>query len=89
MALGANPRGVLGMVLRQGLLLTGVGLAIGLAIALALRRFTASLLYGISGTDLLTFLTVSAVLLAAALAAIVFPAFRAAHVEPTTALHYE
>jgi len=89
MALGARPGTVLRMVLRQGLALTGVGLAIGLSIALGLGRFTASLLYGISGTDLLTFVTVSAVLLAAAIVATVVPAFRAAHVEPTTALRYE
>jgi predicted permease len=89
MALGARPGAVLRMVLGQGLVLTGVGLAIGLGIALGLGRFTASLLYGISGTDLLTFASVSAVLLAAAIVAVVVPAFRAAHVEPTTALRYE
>ncbi len=89
MALGARPRAVLGMVLRQGLTLTGIGLGIGVAIALALGRFTASVLYGTSGTDLLTFAIVSAVLLAAATVAILVPAFRAAHVEPTTALRYE
>jgi len=89
MALGARPGAVLKMVLHQGLMLTGLGLAIGLGIALALGRFTASLLYGISGTDLLTFITVPAVLLAAATAAVVVPAFRAAHVDPTTALRHE
>jgi len=89
MALGAKPGSVLAMVLRQGLTLTAVGLAIGFALALALGRFTASLLYGISGTDPLTFLTVPVVLLAVSLVAIVFPAYRAAHVEPTTALRYE
>jgi predicted permease len=89
MALGADPGSVLRMVLRQGLTLTAIGLAIGLGIALALSRYTASLLYGISGTDRLTFLVVCAVLLAAALAAIVFPARRAARVEPTRALRYE
>ncbi len=89
MALGARPGTVLRMVLRQGLMLTGIGLAIGLGIALGLGRFTASLLYGISGTDLLTFVTVPAVLLAAATAAVVVPAFRAAHVNPTTALRHE
>ncbi len=89
MALGAKPGSVLAMVLRQGLTLTGVGLAIGLALALALGRFSASLLYGISGTDPLTFLAVPIVLLAVSLVAIVFPAYRAAHVEPTTALRYE
>jgi predicted permease len=89
MALGARPGRVLRMVLRQGLALTGIGLAIGLAIALSLGRYTASLLYGISGTDLPTFVTVSSVLLGAAVAAMLVPAFRASHVEPTTALRHE
>jgi len=89
MALGAKRPAVLGMILRQGLVLTAIGLAIGLAIALALGRFTASLLYGISGTDPLTFVTVSLVLLVASAAAVLVPALRAAHVEPTTALRYE
>ena len=89
MSLGARPGSVLRMVLGQGLVLTGVGLAIGLGIALVLGRFTASLLYGISGTDPLTLVTVSAVLLAAAAVAVLVPASRAAHVEPTTALRYE
>ena len=89
MALGARPGTVLRMVLGQGLALTGVGIVIGLGIALGLGRFTSSLLYGISGTDLPTFVTVPAVLLAAAIVAIVVPAFRAAHVEPTTALRHE
>ncbi|MGA2721621.1 MAG: ABC transporter permease [Bryobacteraceae bacterium] len=89
MALGARPGSVLRMVLGQGLLLTGVGLAIGLGIALGLGRFTASLLYGISGTDPLTFVTVSAVLLAAATVAVVVPASRAARVEPNSALRYQ
>jgi predicted permease len=89
MALGAKRPTVLGMILRQGLALTGIGLAIGLAIAIALGRFTASVLYGTSGTDLLTFVTVSLVLLITAVAAVLVPALRAAHVEPTTALRYE
>jgi predicted permease len=89
MALGAHPRNVLKMILRQGLILTGIGIAIGLIIALALGRFTASVLYGTSGTDLLTFVVVSGVLLATATVAILIPAMRAAHVEPTVALRYE
>ncbi len=89
MALGAHPRKVLRMVLRQGLALTGIGIAIGLGIALVLGRFTASLLYGTSGTDVLTFVVVSGVLLATAAVAIFIPAVRAARVEPTVALRYE
>jgi predicted permease len=89
MALGAKRPTVLRMILRQGLILTAIGLAIGLAIALALGRFTASVLYGTSGTDLLTFGIVSLVLLATAAVAVLVPALRAAHVEPTTALRYE
>jgi predicted permease len=89
MALGANPRAVLRMVLRQGLILTGIGLCVGLVIALVLGRFTASVLYGTSGTDFLTFAVVSVVLLGTATVAILIPAFRAAHVQPTQALRYE
>ena len=88
-ALGAGPGTVLRMVLSQGLALTGVGLAIGLAVALALGHFIASLLYGTSGTDLLTFVTVPAVLLAAAVVAVVVPASRAAKVDPMVALRCE
>ena len=89
MALGAKPHAVLGMVLRQGLTLTGIGLGVGVLVALVLGRFTARVLYGISGTDLTTFAIVSTVLLAVATIAILIPAFRAARVEPMTALRYE
>ena len=89
MALGARPGALLKMVLAQGLTLTGTGLVIGLGIAIGLGRFTASLLYGISGTDLLTFVTVPGVLLMVALLATAVPALRAARVQPTVALRYE
>jgi ABC-type antimicrobial peptide transport system permease subunit len=89
MALGAKPGSVLGMVLRQGLALTGIGLAIGLGIALALGRLAESLLYGVSGTDTVTFLGVVAVLMAAALVAIIVPALRASRAGPMTALRSE
>jgi ABC-type lipoprotein release transport system permease subunit len=88
MALGAPASGVLGMVVRQGMLLAGTGLAIGLALALALSRFTASLLYGISPTDAVTFVGVPAVLAAVALAATLLPAHRASRTDPWIALHY-
>jgi predicted permease len=89
MALGAKPRKVLRMILRQGLILTGIGLVIGLAISLVVGRFTSSVLYGTSGSDLLTFTAVSAVLLVTATVAILIPAMRASRVEPTVALRYE
>lgn len=89
MALGAPPASVLRMVLTQGLGLTAVGLVIGLGIALALAHFTGSLLYGISGTDRVTFVAVCALLLATAFVSSVLPARRAARVAPTTALRYE
>jgi predicted permease len=89
MALGAKPGAVLSMVVRQGLALTGFGLAIGLALALAVSRVAASFLYGISGTDLITFLAVPSVLVAAALIATVIPARRAARIGPMTALRTE
>lgn len=89
MALGARPGAILGMVLRQGLLLTGVGLTIGLIIALIVGRFASSILYGISGSDPITFAVVSVILLGTAAIAVLVPAFRAARVQPTTALRYE
>jgi predicted permease len=89
MALGANRGSVLAMVMRQSLTMSALGLTIGLAIAVALGRFTTSLLYGLYGTDHITLITVSAVLFLAAFAASLFPAYRAAHVAPATVLHYE
>jgi putative ABC transport system permease protein len=89
MALGAKPPMVLRMVFRQGMILTGIGLAIGVAISLVLGRFTASLLYGTSGADPMTFVVVSAVLLGTSILAVLIPAVRAAHVQPTIALRCE
>ena len=89
MALGGRPATVLAMVLRQGLAVTGIGLAIGLAIAVGIGRLSASLLYGISGTDLMTFLVVPTVLVAVALVAIMIPARRAGQVDPAVALRSE
>jgi predicted permease len=89
MALGAGQGGVLRMVLRQGLVLAGIGIAIGLGVALSVTRFAASQLYGISATDRVTFLVVPAVLLAVALVAILVPALRASRIAPMSALRFE
>jgi ABC-type antimicrobial peptide transport system permease subunit len=89
MALGAQHRQVLKMVVREGLLLTFVGIGIGLAVALALTRFLNSLLYGMSATDPLTFAGVSILLAAVALAACYLPARRATKVDPMLALRHE
>jgi len=88
-ALGARHRQVLGMVVRQGCRLAFAGVVLGLIGAFALTRLMAHLLFGITVTDSLTFLTASAVLVVVALAACAVPGLRAARVDPLTALRYE
>jgi putative ABC transport system permease protein len=89
MALGAQRRDILGLVVRQGLRLAAVGLAAGLAGALALTRLLAGLVYGVSTTDPLTYAALSLFLLLVALLACLVPARRAAKVDPLVALRYE
>jgi ABC-type antimicrobial peptide transport system permease subunit len=89
MAIGAKRRDVLKLVLGQGSRPTLVGLAIGVAGALALTRFLSTLLYGIEPTDPLTFFVVSLILTAVALIASYIPARRATRVDPLAALRYE
>jgi putative ABC transport system permease protein len=89
MALGARKRDVLGMILRQGLILTAAGLVVGFAASLALTRFLASLLYEVRPADLATSALVTVVLALVALAASYIPARRAMNVDPTVALRYE
>jgi len=85
-ALGATPRDLITMVLRQGLLLTLFASAIGLTVAVALTRFMASLLFNVAPTDPLTFVVVGGVLGVVAMAATFVPARRAMKVNPVTAL---
>ncbi len=89
MALGAPAAQVLRSFTVQGLAIACTGLVTGLAIALAVTRFAASLLYGISTTDPLTFVLVPSILLVVALLAALFQARRAAKIEPLSAFRYE
>ena len=86
MALGAQRSDVLKMTVKQGLRLVAFGLVIGLVAAFILTRVMASLLFGISATDPLTFLSISFVLLAVAILASYIPALRATRVDPMVAL---
>jgi putative ABC transport system permease protein len=88
-ALGAQTRDVIGLVMRQGARLTAAGIGIGLLGALAFTRVLASLLFGVSARDPLTFAGIAALLSAVALAATWLPARRAARVEPVVAIRRE
>jgi putative ABC transport system permease protein len=89
MALGAAPRDILKMVLRQSLLVVMIGIAVGLAAALAGTRALASLLVGIRPSDPVTFGVVLILLSGVALLACWIPARRATRVSPLVALRYE
>jgi putative ABC transport system permease protein len=88
-ALGAQPSKILGMILGQGLLLTALGVGIGLVGALAVTGLVKSLLFEVTPTDPATFLGVALVLVAAAILASYLPARRAAAVDPIEALRTE
>jgi putative ABC transport system permease protein len=89
LAIGANPRDLLGMVLRQGLGRAICGLAAGLAISAIVTRLLGSVLHGVGAFDAFTYGSVAALLLLVVLAASYVPARRAAKTDPTVALRYE
>jgi predicted permease len=89
MALGARPRDALLMVIRQGMSLALIGMAIGLAAGLALARVMASLLFNVKATDPATFAGVSLLLVSVAILAAYIPARRATKVDPMIALKHE
>jgi len=89
MALGAQPRQVLGLVLRQGMLLAVIGAAVGIIVALPVARMAGNLLYGVSATDPLTYVGITLLLMAVALLACYLPARRATRIDPLIALRVE
>ena len=89
MALGARGGDVLQLVMRETLLLVGIGIVIGLGVALAVSRFISSLLYGLTPTDPLTMLLASLILISVAIIAGFMPARRASKVDPLVALRHE
>ncbi|MGB6431867.1 MAG: ABC transporter permease [Candidatus Acidiferrales bacterium] len=89
LALGAQPRSVLWMVIRKGMALMVVGLVIGLTAAVGLTHLVAAYLYGVRPTDLFTFAAVALLIFVVTLAACYFPARTATKVDPIVALRYE
>ena len=89
MALGASPENVRKMVVRQGMMLAGVGVMIGVAAALGLMRFMAGLIYGVKTWDPVVFVSVTVLLSAVSWFATFVPARRASQVDPMVSLRYE
>jgi ABC-type antimicrobial peptide transport system permease subunit len=89
MALGARRGAVLALVVGQGLRLAGIGVALGLVLAVIGSRAVESQLFGVAALDPVTFVSMAAVLLGAAFLASYLPARRATKVDPLTALRYE
>ena len=89
LAIGAQPRQVLLLILGQGFWLTLIGIGFGLAAAFALTRLLSGLLFGVAAVDLTTFATISALLIVVSLLACYLPARRAMRIDPLRALRYE
>ncbi len=89
MALGAQSYQVLQLVLRQGMLLAGVGILVGILIALPVTRLASTLLYGVSPSDPATYVVITLILMAVAMLACYIPARRATQIDPLVALRFE
>jgi putative ABC transport system permease protein len=89
MALGARAAHIRTMVLRQGVALTAIGTAVGLAAAFLLSRFLASILFGVEPRDAAVFATVPMILALVAVMAVLIPAYRASRVDPLVALRHD
>ena len=87
--LGARPRQIVKLVVRDGLVLTGIGAVVGLAAAAAGTQLLASMLYGVGATDAATFLTAPLLLAAMTLAAAIVPIHRALHLDAMSTLRQE
>ena len=88
-ALGARPGDVARLVLRQGLLMTAIGIAAGIGGAMWLTRYLRTQLYAVSPLDPSVYITVAGLLAGVAIVACLIPAHRATKVDPTVALRYE
>jgi putative ABC transport system permease protein len=89
MSLGAGPRDILKLVVKQGMRLALIGVTIGLAASLALTRLISTLLFGVSASDPLAFSLAAVLLVATALIACYLPARRATRVDPIVILRFE
>jgi putative ABC transport system permease protein len=89
LALGADTPDILKLMLQRGLLLTGIGVLVGLAVALALTRLLSTMLFEVKPTDPVTFIAVPLLLCVVALTATLVPAWRASRIDPATALRSE
>jgi putative ABC transport system permease protein len=89
MALGAQPRDILSLVIKQVIAIVAIGLAVGIAAALGLTRFMSEMLYNVRPNDPATIAAVAAILAVVALVACYLPARRAIHTDPIIALRHE
>ena len=89
MSLGAQKGQILLLVLKQGLIITGIGLSAGIVVAALITRYFEKMLFGLNPVDISTFMTVSAVFVTTAIVACYLPARRAACVDPLVALRHE